>query len=102
MRLIDADALIESMGLGNAVKWGNKDGYQQEHSYSTMMRYEIKGEIDAQPTIEAVPMRRTKPVVASSRDCNWYQCGNCESAIDKGDRYCRGCGAEVEWDGGSK
>lgn len=56
MRLIDADTLIESMALENAVKWGNKDGYQQDHSYSTLMRYEIKNEIDAQPTIPAVPL----------------------------------------------
>ena len=58
--------------------------------------YNAIGEI---PAVEAVPMRRTKPVVASSLDCNWYQCGNCESIIDQGDRYCRGCGAEVDWDG---
>lgn len=52
------------------------------------------------PTVEAVPMRRTKPVMGVSKDQlrNWWQCGNCESVIDKGDRYCRGCGAEVEWD----
>lgn len=101
MRLIDADTLIESMGLENAVKLGNKDGYQQDHSYGTLMRYEIKGEIDAQQTVEAVPIRRTKPVMGVSRDQmrNWWQCGNCESVIDQGDRYCRGCGAEVEWDG---
>jgi hypothetical protein len=52
------------------------------------------------PTIPAVPMRRTKPVMGVSRDWlqNWWQCGNCESVIEQGDRYCRGCGAEVEWD----
>lgn len=51
MRLIDADALIESMGLENAVKWGNKDSYQQNHSYSAMMLYEIKDAIDWAPTV---------------------------------------------------
>lgn len=56
MDLIDRASLIASMGLENAVKWGNKDGYQQAHSYSTMMLYEIKYDIDAQPTIEAVPL----------------------------------------------
>lgn len=56
--------------------------------------------IEQQPTIPAVPLRRTKPVMGVSRDQlrNWWQCGNCESVIDQGDRYCRGCGAEVEWD----
>ena len=54
------------------------------------------------PTIPALPIRRTKPVMGVSRDQmrTWWQCGNCESVIDQGDRYCRGCGAEVEWDGG--
>jgi hypothetical protein len=56
MRLIDADTLIKSMALENAVKWGNKDGYQQDHSYSTLMRYEIKREIDCQPTVDAIPI----------------------------------------------
>ena len=51
MRLIDTDALIASMGLENAVKWGNKDSYQQNHSYSTMMLYEIKDAIDWAPTV---------------------------------------------------
>lgn len=57
MRLIDGDALIESMGVSNAVKWGNKDGYQQDKSYSTLMRYEIKDYIDSQPTVDAVPIK---------------------------------------------
>lgn len=65
MRLIDADELIESMGVSDAVKWGNKDGYQQDRSYSTLMCYEIKDYIDSQPTIDAVSVIRCK-------DCKWY------------------------------
>lgn len=64
MDLIDRAALIASMGLENAVKWGNKDGYQQDHSYSTLIRYEIKDEIDAQPTIPAVPLDKL---------CEWLE-----------------------------
>lgn len=56
MRLIDADLMIESMGLENAVKYGNKDYEQHITSYGVLMRYEIKDEIDAQPTVEAVPL----------------------------------------------
>ena len=85
MRLIDADALENSLGAED------EDGYVRE-----LLK-------DAQ-TVEAVPMRRTKPVMGVSRDWlqNWWSCCNCESLIEQGDRYCRGCGAEVEWDGGSK
>lgn len=79
MRLIDADALIDSMGLANAVKWGNKDGYQQDNSYSTLMRYEIKDDIDAQPTIDAVTLDRL---------CEWLP-----NAVDS-------CPANPEWHNG--
>ena len=53
------------------------------------------------PIILAVPMRRTKPVMGVSRDnrFQWWSCCNCESVIEQGDRYCRGCGAEVKWNG---
>lgn len=51
MRLIDADALMESIGCADAVKYGNRDRAQQDTSYSTMMLYEIRDEIDAMPTI---------------------------------------------------
>ena len=82
MRLIDADALEYSLGPED------EDGYVRE-----LLK-------DA-PTVPAVPIRRTKPVLGVSRDqaMNWWQCGNCESVIDQGDRYCRGCGAEVDWNG---
>lgn len=51
MRPIDADALMESIGCADAVKYGNRDRAQQNTSYSTMMLYEIRDEIDAQPTV---------------------------------------------------
>jgi hypothetical protein len=51
MRAIDADALMESIGCADAVKYGNRDRAQQDTSYSTMMLYEIRNEIDAQPTV---------------------------------------------------
>lgn len=27
----------------------------------------------------------------------WYVCGECHTAIDKKDRYCRACGRQVKW-----
>ena len=50
MRLIDADALLEQYNLKDATKYGNKDAEQQEHSYSTMMLYEIADMIEDAPT----------------------------------------------------
>ena len=103
-RLIDADALIASMGLENAVKWGNKDGHQQEHSYSTLMRYEIKREIDSQPTVDAVSVKHGRwglsdyngfCLCSVCRDCyiddtwtttgKWQYCPNCGAKMDGGD-----------------
>lgn len=50
MRLIDADALLEQYNLKDATKYGNKNAEQQEHSYSTMMLYEIADMIEDAPT----------------------------------------------------
>ena len=50
MRLIDADALLEKYNLKDATKYGNKDAQQQNHSYSTLMLYEIADMIEDAPT----------------------------------------------------
>ena len=49
-RLIDADALLEQYNIKDATKYGNKDAEQQEHSYGTMMLYEIADMIESAPT----------------------------------------------------
>ena len=49
-RLIDADALLEQYNLKDATKYGNKDAQQQNHSYSTLMLYEIADMIEDAPT----------------------------------------------------
>ena len=51
-RLIDADAIMDGwMNLREATKYGNKTKEELEHSYSTMMMYEIAGAIEDAPTI---------------------------------------------------
>ena len=50
MRLINADALLEQYNLKDATKYGNKDAQQQNHSYSTLMLYEIADMIEDAPT----------------------------------------------------
>lgn len=62
-RLIDADALIEAMGLQNCTKYGNESAEQQDHSYSSMMLYEIKDMIDDEPTVDAVEVVRCEECV---------------------------------------
>ena len=48
-RLIDADALLDQYNLKDATKYGNKDAKQQNHSYSTLMLYEIADMIEDAP-----------------------------------------------------
>ena len=92
MRLIDADLLIAEIC---------QDECERKYCDCDYTCSSIASVVNA-PTVEALPIRRTKPVMGVSKDQmrTWWQCGNCESVIDQGDRYCRGCGAEVEWDGG--
>ena len=47
---------MEKYNLKDATKYGNRDAEQQNHSYSTMMLYEVADMIDDAPTIEAVPL----------------------------------------------
>lgn len=82
MRLIDADALIASLGLQNCKKYGNADAKELADSYGLMPRYEIKDEIDGAPTIDAVEVVRCKdcadfrPWGGQSKlgDCMVYVC----------------------------
>ena len=92
MRLIDADAIkyheyLEPMGNGMYVHAGIVDDK----------------EIDAQPTIEAVPVRHGK----WKKSGNWgrvYKCDQCGNYLDfdgvnagRGDaNYCPNCGAKMD------
>ena len=94
--LIDRAAAIEALGE-RPMNWNDTP----EELAEVRAWDNAVDNIKSVPSVPAVPIRRTKPLMGVSRDQlrNWWQCGNCESVIDKGDRYCRGCGAEVEWDG---
>lgn len=103
MRLIDADALMQSMGCVDAVKYGNKTAEQQHNSYSTMMLYEIADYIDSAPTIDAAPvvhawwkkMRRTE---ADEGESVW-ECSDCGYPVGiwtVGNKYCPNCGAKMD------
>lgn len=94
-RLIDANLLIEQYHLDTATKYGNKDADQQNHSYSTMMMYEIADMIDDAPT-----------VVGQSYG-EWVydsygvpHCSECGYEVGEVTPYCPSCGAKMEDDDG--
>lgn len=62
--LIDRDALLQDMGLTDAVKYGNKDAEQQYRSYSTWMSYEIADAIRDAPAVNRwIPCSERLPEV---------------------------------------
>ena len=89
MRLIDADALLEQYNLKDATKYGNKDVEQQEHSYSTMMLYEIADIIEDAPTAydtdKVVAQLNDKfRVVRTDEDLEWNRAMDEAITIVKG------------------
>lgn len=108
MRLIDADALMKSIGCEDATKYGNKTAEQQHNSYSTMMMYEIADEIDDAPTIDAEPVRHGVWEYQPATLCTkaGYQCTACRGSVwnspdvPQAFKRCPECGAIM--DGGAE
>lgn len=73
-RLIDADALIEAMGLQNCKKYGNETPEEMSDSYSSMMLYEIKDMIDDEPTVDAVEVVRCQDCKRKTYERNGIRC----------------------------
>ena len=60
--LIVRAELLKSMGLADAVKYGNKDAEQQYRSYSTWMSYEIADAIWDAPAVNRwIPVEDALP-----------------------------------------
>lgn len=98
MRLIDADALKEHMGVVDATKYGNKNAQQMHNSYGTLMCYEIADYIDDMPTIDAAPVRRSEWVTDDDNNDDWAEpyCKKCGCSIPCGpEHFCPNCGAEM-------
>ena len=88
-RLIDADALLEQYNLNDVTKYGNKDAEQQEHSYGTMMLYEIADMIESAPTSydmdKVVAQLNDKfRVVRTDEDLEWNRAMDDAITIVKG------------------
>ena len=104
MRLIDADALkreqMKAFDCENATKYGNKNAKQQEHSYSTIMLYEvsdiIEDTIDNAPTVEERPHGKWIYHKDWYRDeeCPW-ECSECGTCSDNNMNFCGECGADM-------
>lgn len=99
MRLIDADALMETIDKKFQEHYGNTV-YQFIHDF---FKFVIK-QIRKAPTIEA------EPVVHGewAKDGDWLICLNCESEIniknslgvENRKNFCPNCGAKMEVDNG--
>lgn len=87
MRLIDADALFEVLGLD---QYNNAEGMTSDEEW-------IADAIMSVPTIEAEPVRRGKWI----REPNcWYRCAVCGDhypsiADNMKYNYCPNCGADM-------
>lgn len=72
---------------------------EQEHSYSTMMLYEIADVIEDAPTVDAVPVVRGKWLYNDF--IKEWECSNCHSSISLSDdrnshpNFCPNCGADM-------
>lgn len=90
MRLIDADALMNKM--------------QKDPLFDLVERYGVSGVINAEPTVDAVPVRHGKWInreYGLKRDGRhypfWerYECSVCGAKADESD-YCPNCGARMD------
>lgn len=85
MRLIDADALFEALGLD---QYNNGEGMTAEEEW-------IAAAIMDAPTIEAEPVRRGRWV---AKGYPWNACSCCGTYVNGYDcwSYCPYCGAKME------
>lgn len=89
MRLIDADALLNRM--------------QEDPLFDLVERYGVSGVINAEPTVDAVPVRHGKwtPHEEMSDEWNcsetWYRC-QCGYDTRRRTPYCPMCGARMDID----
>lgn len=91
MRLIDKDALIESIKHG-LWDWETVNGIESR----TVLEQTIQ-DIRNEPTIDAEPVRHGKWI---ENDNGTYSCSECKSWIPKEQhyyaRYCLHCGAKMD------
>lgn len=91
MRLIDADALLNRM--------------QEDPLFDLVERYGVSGVINAEPTIDAVPVRHGKWFIGT---VPYFVCSECKNrtplrwderlgyVLDYRSPYCPNCGAKMD------
>ena len=109
--LIDRQALMRDFcgfDLNECMKYGNITAEQLDNSYSSMMMYEISGEIQRAPTIDPENLRPQGEWVKSEDDyygLNIIKCSLCreEWCFEVDDdvealnyHYCPNCGAKMK------
>lgn len=87
MRLIDANALIENL--------------RKDPLFGLVERYGLTGVIEAQPTIEAKPVRHKHWIYGENKwGFDGYRCSGCRKhyAVDDVSdyHYCPNCGAKMD------
>lgn len=112
VRLIDANALLERMGLTDAVKYGNESADRRHRSYSTWMSYEIADEINDMDTIPAEVVRHARWVGVEYPDIDDYgahvtrsfsECSQCSKRVFfnfQRTTFCPNCGARMDQENG--
>ena len=93
-RLIDADALKEYIDCGHLRN-------PCEVCFSEL---DVVNLIDAQPTIDAEPVRHGKWIPLYNGEYKggayWFECSECKAVVtgglQSGNRFCKGCGARMD------
>ena len=99
--LVSRKELLSEFGCAGAVKYGNFLPGQQEHSYSTMMMYEINDVIQGAESVDALPVIHaywSEKSVCSNCDCK-IPLDTDESGWDvihMDAAYCPRCGAMMD------
>ena len=89
MRLIDADIIQGKLATLSFYTDGTFEGKIVEY---------VRGLIDAQPTIDAVPVAHAHWIKSNydNIDGTIYECSNCNTEMFSAWNYCPNCGAKMD------
>ena len=91
MRLIDADALMETI-RGNEYPLTSHLNSRD----NGMFTIGIQQAVDEQPTIEAEPVRHGRWIYINGREYLGPRCSSCQKGYDYKYNYCPNCGSRMD------